>query len=446
MGPRLLGLVRHAFSNQYKVDREIGRGGAARVFLVVDKEGQKLALKILHPELLESVAADRFLREIKLVSQLNNLHIARLLDSGERDWFVYLAMEFVDGPTLREALGRGRRLSFADTLRVACDLLDALDHAHQLGIVHRDVKPENVVICSDRGAVLLDFGIARAIITSVSEEITRTGVTVGSAAYMSPEQISGDTKIDGRSDLYSLGCVLFECLAGRPLFVWRREAVVLQLHLTQPSPDVRTIRPDVPSALAEAISKALAKLPGERWQSAAEMREILASLSRCMAPQSGLQCLNAMQPAPERPSCMPPPNRDKAFVECGVPQLLTLTVLVVDDDACVRHFIARELEEVGFRVLTAANGNEALRMLEQSEMEVHLMVCDLLMPVLDGYQLAARLETLPNAPEILFISAYRSDLEFDRPVLTKPFHLHDLSAAVQRILAERPIRVTQELS
>jgi serine/threonine protein kinase len=431
---QLLGLVRHAFSDQYEVDREIGRGGAARVFLAVDKEGQKLALKILHPEFLESVAADRFLREIKLVSRLSNPHIARLLDSGERDWFVYLAMEFIDGPTLREALGRGRRLSFADTLRVGCDLLDALDHAHRLGIVHRDVKPENVVICSDRGAVLLDFGITRAIITSVSDEITRTGVTVGSSAYMSPEQINGDQKIDGRSDLYSLGCVLFECLAGRPLFVWRKEAVVLQLHLTEPSPDVRSVRPDVPSELAEAISKALAKLPGERWQSAAEMREILASLSRCVAPQSDLQCLNALiQPTSKRLISI-------------APQLLPLTVLVVDDDNGVRRFIVRKLEQVGFRVLTAANGEEALTRLEQSEIQVQLVVCDLLMPVLDGYQLAARLETLPNAPEIIFISAYRSDVEFDRPIFTKPFHLDDLSAAVQRILQKRSIPVPENPS
>lgn len=448
MRHRLLGLVRHAFSDQYEVDREIGRGGAARVFLAVDKEGQEFALKILHPEFLESVAADRFLREIKLVSRLSNPHIARLLDSGgERDWFVYLAMEFIDGPTLREVLGRGRQLSLADTLRLACDLLDALDHAHQLGIVHRDVKPENVVINSDRGAVLLDFGIARAISTSVSDEITRTGVTVGSSAYMSPEQINGDQKIDGRSDLYSLGCVLFECLAGRPLFAWRKEAIVLQLHLTEPSPDVRSIRPDVPSDLAEAISKALAKLPGERWGSAAEMRESLASLSRRMAPQSDLQGLNApVQPTPKRLISMLPLERGKVMDESGAPQLLTLSVLVVDDDGGVRHFIRRKLEEGGFRVLTAENGVEALTMLEQSEIEVQIVVCDLLMPVLDGYQLAARLETLPNAPEIIFISAYRSDLEFDRPILTKPFQLDDLSAAVQRILQKRSIPVPENPS
>jgi len=274
---QLLGLVRQVFADRYQVECEIGRGGAARVFLAVDREGQKLALKILHPEFLESVAADRFLREIRLASQLNHPHIARLFDSGERDWLVYLVMEFIEGVSLRTVLGPGRRLSLADTLRLTCNLLDALDHAHQLGIIHRDVKPENVVISPDRGAVLLDFGIARAIVTSTSDEITRTGMTVGSSSYMSPEQINGDENIDGRSDLYSLGCVLFECLAGRPPFVWRKETVVLQLHLTEPASDVRTFRPDVPPHLAEAINKALAKSPGERWQSAGEMRDILAS-------------------------------------------------------------------------------------------------------------------------------------------------------------------------
>jgi eukaryotic-like serine/threonine-protein kinase len=277
--PQLLGLVQHTFADQFHVEREIGRGGDARVFLAYDRSGRKVALKILHPEFLDSVAAERFLREIKLVSRLNHPRIAGLLDSGERDWFVYLAMAFIDGPTLREALGSGRKLSVSDTLRVARDLLDALRHAHQLGIVHRDVKPENVVICPGRGAVLLDFGIARAIVTSISREITRAGLTVGSSSYMSPEQINGDQKIDGRSDLYSVGCVLFECLAGRPPFVWRKEAVVLQLHLTEPAPDVRTMRPDVPPDLANAIAKALVKLPEERWQSAAQMQDVLARVA-----------------------------------------------------------------------------------------------------------------------------------------------------------------------
>ena len=276
--PQLLGLVRQAFGDRYDVEREVGRGGDARVFLAFDRDGRRVALKILHPEFLESVAADRFLREIRLVSRLNHPRIAGLLDSGERDWFVYLAMEFIEGPSLREVLGRGRKLNVGDTLRLAGDLLDALAHAHQFGVVHRDVKPENVIISPDRGAVLLDFGIARAIVTSVSREITRAGFTVGSSSYMSPEQIDGDRKIDGRSDLYSLGCVLFEGLTGRPPFVRRKEAVVLQLHLTEPAPDVRSIRPDVPPRLAAAINTALAKTPRQRWQSAAEMREMLTNI------------------------------------------------------------------------------------------------------------------------------------------------------------------------
>ena len=247
---RLLELVRQAFADRYEIDREIGRGRDSRTFLAVDRDGQKLALKILHPEVHESVAADRFLREIRLASRLKHPHIAPLLDSGERDWLVYLVTEFIEGSSLRQVLGRGRQLSVDDTLRLGCELLAALDYAHQIGIVHRDVKPENVLISPDRGAVLLDFGIARAIVTSATDEITRTGIIVGSSAYMSPEQINGDQDLNGRSDLYALGCVLFECLAGRAPFVWRKEVVVLQLHLTEPAPDVRTFRHEVPPDLA----------------------------------------------------------------------------------------------------------------------------------------------------------------------------------------------------
>ena len=241
----------------------------------VDGQGRKVALKVLHPELLVSVAADRFLREIRLCSQLEHPHIARLLDSGERDWIVYYVMTYVEGPTLREHIGRSGRLSIGDTVRLADNLLEALDHAHGHQIVHRDVKPENVVLAAE-GAVLLDFGIARAVAASGSDRLTRSGIAVGTSTYMSPEQITALKEIDHRSDVYSLGCVLFECLAGQPPFIHRNEAVVLQLHLTQPAPDLRTLRPDTPKELAEGIARALAKAPEDRWQSAAAMREALA--------------------------------------------------------------------------------------------------------------------------------------------------------------------------
>jgi eukaryotic-like serine/threonine-protein kinase len=267
--------VQRAFEGQYQVVREIGKGGNARIFLARDGDGRQVALKVLHPELLVSVAADRFLREIRLCSQLKHPHIAHLLDSGERDWIVYYVMTYVEGPTLREHLGRVTRLSLGEVVRLADNLLDALDHAHGRGIVHRDVKPENVVLAVE-GAVLLDFGIARAVAASGNDRLTRSGIAVGTSTYMSPEQITALKEIDRRSDFYSLGCVLFECLAGQPPFIHRNEAVVLQLHLTQPAPDLRTLRPDTPKELAEGVARALEKAPEARWQTAAAMRESLA--------------------------------------------------------------------------------------------------------------------------------------------------------------------------
>lgn len=273
----LLALVRQTFVGQYTVEGEIGRGGAARVFLAQDRSGRRVALKILRPECLASVATDRFLREIEFTARLKHPHIAELLDSGETDWLVYYVMPFVEGPSLRELISSRRQFTVADTLRIGCELLDALAHAHECGIIHRDVKPENVILSPKLGVVLLDLGIARAIISSITERITRTDVAVGSSAYMSPEQINASQEIDARSDLYAVGCILFECLVGRPPFVRRQEVVVLQLHLTEPAPDVRAFRPDVPPNLAAAIATALAKRPEERCQSAHEMQSILGN-------------------------------------------------------------------------------------------------------------------------------------------------------------------------
>ena len=274
----MLALVRQAFTGRYEVEREIGKGGNARIFLAREPGGRVVALKILHPELLVSVAADRFLREIQIASRLDNPHIAKILDSGEREWLVYYVMSYVEGATLRERLDTTRQLPIGETLRIASDLLDALDHAHGHGIIHRDVKPANIVLAA-AGAVLLDFGIARAVIASGSDRLTRSGIAVGTSTYMSPEQITALVDIDHRSDLYSVGCVLFECLAGQPPFVHRNEALVLQFHLNQPVPEVRALRNDTPPELASAITKALAKNRDERWHSAAAMREALAGVT-----------------------------------------------------------------------------------------------------------------------------------------------------------------------
>ena len=267
--------MRRALADRYAVDREFARGGAARIFSARDSSGRQVALKILHPQLAVSVAADRFLREIGILSRLDHPRIAKLLDYGEVQWLIYYVMDYVEGPTLREHLTRESHASVDDTLRIALELLDALEYAHEQGIVHRDVKPDNVVL-SPGGAVLLDFGIARAIATAGTDRVTRSGFAVGTSAYMSPEQVEGVPDIDRRSDIYSLGCVLFECLTGRPPFAAAREETVMRMHGEQEAPDTRDLRDETPPALATAISKALATRCEDRWASAAEMAEALS--------------------------------------------------------------------------------------------------------------------------------------------------------------------------
>lgn len=242
----LFPLVQQALSDRYTIERELARGGAGRVFQARDQAGEPVAIKILHPELVVSVTAERFLREIGLLSRLDHPLITKVIDYGERDWLVYYAMPLVEGPTLRNHLDNQRYASIDDTLRIASDLLSSLGYAHEHGIMHRDVKPENVVL-SPQGAVLLDFGIARAIEVAGTERLTRSGFTVGTSSYMSPEQVSALPSVDTRSDIYSLGCLLYECLAGKPPFYHRNESVVLQLQLTAPQPDIRLQRPETPA-------------------------------------------------------------------------------------------------------------------------------------------------------------------------------------------------------
>src|SRR6266705_1865500 len=225
-----------------------------------------------------TTAAARFLRAIRYASQLDHPHIARLLDSGESDSLLWFAMPYLAGETLRQVLRREARLPVDRATRIACEVLDALGHAHQHGIAHRDIKPDNIVL-SPQGAVLVDLGIARAIATSGDDRVTRSGFVVGTEEYMSPEQAQGVPDVDGRTDLYSLGVVLFECLAGRPPFSSPSAAAVLDMHQHNPAPDLHGVRRDVPRELAAVVARALAKSRAERWQRALEMREALLPLA-----------------------------------------------------------------------------------------------------------------------------------------------------------------------
>lgn len=276
MARDLLKRVQEALGARYTVITAIGRGGNATLFGAFDPQGRKVAIKVLHPELAVSVAADRFLREIRYASQLDHPHIAPLLDSGETDYLLWFVMPFVAGETLRKALRRDSRLPIEQAVRIATEVLDALGHAHAHNLAHRDIKPDNIVLSEPAGAaVLVDFGIARAIASSGEDRVTRSGFVVGTEEYMSPEQAKGSTEIDGRTDLYSLGVVLFEALAGRPPFSAASAAAVLDMQQHAAAPDLRKLRRDVPRALSDTVMKALSKAREARWQTAPEMRQAL---------------------------------------------------------------------------------------------------------------------------------------------------------------------------
>ncbi|HEX9394218.1 MAG TPA: serine/threonine-protein kinase, partial [Gemmatimonadales bacterium] len=226
-------------------------------------------------ELAVSVAADRFLREINYAGALDHPRIVPVVDCGESDYLLWFVMPYVAGESLRHLLRRDAQLPVPQAARIGCEVLEALGYAHDQGLAHRDIKPDNIV-CSPAGAVLVDFGIARAITTSGEDRVTRSGFVVGTEEYMSPEQAAADPDIDGRTDLYSLGVVLFEALAGRPPFSSPSAAAVMDMHQHHAPPELRRLRRDVPKGLAATIERALAKPRAARWPTAAAMRDALA--------------------------------------------------------------------------------------------------------------------------------------------------------------------------
>ncbi len=274
----LIDRVRTALGDRYEVITAVGRGGNASIFGAFDKAGNRVAIKVLHPELAVSVAADRFLREIRYASRLHHPHIAPLLDSGESDYLLWFVMPYVPGESLRGSLRRERRLELETAARMGCEILEALTHAHTQGLAHRDIKPDNIVL-SPEGAILLDFGIARAIAQSGEDRVTRSGFVVGTEEYMSPEQAAGAEEVDGRTDLYSLGIVLFEAVTGRPPFTGPSAAAVIDMQQHHEAPNLHDLRPDAPVPLADVIARSLCKKPVDRWQTADAMRRALLPFS-----------------------------------------------------------------------------------------------------------------------------------------------------------------------
>jgi len=265
-----------AFAERYLIERELGAGGMATVYLAHDrKHKRRVAIKVLRPELAAVLGAERFLREIETTAGLRHPHILPLYDSGEADGLLYYVMPLVEGESLRERIDRERQLPIDDALAIARDVADALGYAHARGVVHRDVKPENILL-EGRHAVVADFGIARALRAAGADRLTETGLSIGTPMYMSPEQAAGDAELDGRSDLYSLGCVLYEMLGGQPPFTGpTAEAVTRQHLIAEPAP-ITNLRPTVPDGVVGALTRTLAKNPADRFSPAAQFIAALA--------------------------------------------------------------------------------------------------------------------------------------------------------------------------
>jgi serine/threonine-protein kinase len=267
--------LHRALAGRYAVERELGRGGMAFVFLARDiRHGRLVALKLLRPELAAAVGLERFLREIQLAARLQHPNILPLLDSGEADGSPYYAMPYVEGESLGDRLAREGQLPIEDALRITREVADALEYAHSHDVLHRDIKPENILLSGEH-AVVADFGIARAISSVGEQKLTETGLAIGTPAYMSPEQASADARIDGRSDIYALGCVLYEMLAGQPPFTGPTAQAVLARHTLDPVPPLRTVRKAVAPSLEQAVMKALEKVPADRFATAAQFSEAL---------------------------------------------------------------------------------------------------------------------------------------------------------------------------
>jgi tRNA A-37 threonylcarbamoyl transferase component Bud32 len=280
--PRLVA----ALADRYAFERELGQGGMATVYLADDlRHHRKVAIKVLRPELAATIGPERFFREIRIAAQLQHPHVLPLLESGEAEGFLFYVMPFVDGQSLRDRLARTGELPVHEAVKLLTEIVDALSYAHARGVVHRDVKPDNVML-SGRHALVMDFGVAKAVSeASGRNQLTTAGVALGTPAYMAPEQAAADPNLDHRVDIYAVGAMAYELLAGRPPFVGGTPQQVLAAHVTQSPDPVSRFRPGLSPALEAVVMRCLAKRPADRFQSA---DELLAQLEPLVTPSGGM--------------------------------------------------------------------------------------------------------------------------------------------------------------
>jgi serine/threonine protein kinase/Flp pilus assembly protein TadD len=317
--------LKQALAGHYTIDHEIGRGGMARVYLAHDvRHNRPVAVKVLHPELGAAIGAERFLREIQVIARLRHPHIVPLYDSGEAAGRVYYVMPFVNGESVRQRLSRNGPFPPDEAARLVGEVADALEYAHREGVIHRDIKPDNIML-DDRHALVMDFGIARAVADGASVNLTGTGLLVGTPTYMSPEQVTGDAAIDGRSDIYSLGCVLYEMLAGKPPFSGPSSHAVMAMRFSAPTPSLDGIAQVTSPALRKVIAKSMTLAPADRYQSARDMRDQLEA-SRTSTSQETFKPETVTSTTPQRETA--PPNRsNRGPIRYGIWALRLLPVL-----------------------------------------------------------------------------------------------------------------------
>jgi serine/threonine-protein kinase len=317
--------LRLSLAEHYAVSRELGRGGMAVVYLADDiRHDRQVAIKVLLPELAASIGGDRFLREIRVAAKLQHPHILPLFDSGSRDGLLYYVMPFVEGESLRDKLNREKQLDIGEAIRLTSEVADALHYAHKLGIVHRDIKPENVML-SGGHALVADFGIAKAVSAAGGEQLTQTGMAIGTPYYMSPEQAIGEG-LDGRSDQYSLACVLYELLAGQPPFTGPTPMAVLARHSLERVPSLQIVRHSIPEGVELVILRALEKVAADRYPSMGEFAEALRS-----AEIERISQRTGARPVPTRdlpryPA--PAPTRSRKLLLMAGAALLALVLIV----------------------------------------------------------------------------------------------------------------------
>jgi TolB-like protein len=348
--PQQFERLKDALSGRYDLERELGAGGMATVYLAVDsKHRRKVAVKVLRAEVAGALGPDRFTREIEIAAQLQHPHIVAVYDSGQVEGFLYYVMPVVEGESLRARIKREGPLPVHEAVRILREILDALAYAHQRGVVHRDIKPDNVML-SGRHAAVTDFGVAKAVSAAGSETLTTVGVTLGTPTYMAPEQAVGQSDIDSRVDLYAVGAVAYEMLTGAPPFERATAQAMLAAHVLEPPVPLETRRPGVPPALASLIMRCLEKDREDRWQSAEEMLPLLEALG---TPSGGIT------PSDTRPIRVSRArNRRLGFWIGGAAAVLTL--LTVTGVVLARGDESGKIEEIAVLPIQDLSGKDQI--------------------------------------------------------------------------------------